>query len=321
MIIDSLGRRFKNLRVSLTAACNYACTYCVPDGKKLQALSAELTDKELNSAIRLLVDAAGIEKLRITGGEPLISQKFDSLLKSLPALSLKDIGITTNGQFLKQKLPIIRSAQVSRVNVSLDTLDPKAFRRIARSGDLASVLEGIEAALASRLKVKVNCVPIRTSNLDQLLPILEYCLNRDIELRYIELMNMGHLKHNQSYATEFVGMNEILAIIGDQYEYYQIDAPSDSTSVRFQIPGLGRFGIIANESEPFCRTCTRLRLSSNGQIFGCLSNAKAFSIRELLALPYPTAITDLQHILRSAMQLKQRLAFTGETTVMKFIGG
>ena len=321
MIIDPLGRRFKNLRVSLTAACNYACTYCVPNGKKLQALSAELSETELIYAVRLLVDAAGIDKLRITGGEPLISKKFDALLRSLPELQLKDIAITTNGQFLKQKLPVIRNAGVSRLNVSLDTLDPKAFKSIARSGDLASVLQGIEEALVAKLRVKVNCVPIRTSNLDQLLPILEYCLDRKIELRYIELMNMGHLKHNQSYETKFIGMDELLEIIGSKYEYYKIDAPVDSTSVRFEIPGFGRFGIIANESEPFCRTCTRLRLSSNGQIFGCLSNAQAFSIRQLFEKTYPTAITELQGILRSAMRLKQRLAFTGETTVMKFIGG
>ena len=321
MIIDPLGRRFKNLRVSLTAACNYACTYCVPDGKKLQALSAELSEAELIYAVRLLIDAGGVDKLRITGGEPLISKKFDALLGSLRDLSLKDIAITTNGQFLKKKLPVILDAQVSRINVSLDTLDASAFRSIARSGDLATVLEGIEEALAANLKVKLNCVPIRTSNIDELLPILEYCLDRNIELRYIELMNMGHLKHNQLYEQEFIGMDEILDKIGRKYEYYKIDAPIDSTSLRFEIPDYGRFGIIANESEPFCRTCTRLRLSSNGQIFGCLSNSKAFSIRQLLDKPYPIAITELQSILKSAMQLKQRLAFTGETTVMKFIGG
>ena len=321
MIIDPLGRRFKNLRVSLTAACNYACTYCVPDGKKLQALSAELSEAELIYAVQLLIDAGGVDKLRITGGEPLISKKFDALLGSLRDLSLKDIAITTNGQFLKKKLPVILDAQVSRINVSLDTLDASAFRSIARSGDLATVLEGIEEALTANLKVKVNCVPIRTSNIDQLLPILEYCLDRNIELRYIELMNMGHLKHNQLYEQEFIGMDEILDKIGSKYEYYKIDAPIDSTSLRFEIPDYGRFGIIANESEPFCRTCTRLRLSSNGQIFGCLSNSKAFSIRQLLDKPYPIAITELQSILKSAMQLKQRLAFTGETTVMKFIGG
>lgn len=321
MIVDPLGRRFKNLRVSLTAACNFACTYCVPDGKKLQALSAELNEDKLLYAVRLLVDAGGIDKLRITGGEPLISPKFDALLQCLGELALKDIAITTNGQFLKKKLHIIKDSGVSRLNVSLDTLDPKAFRSIARSGDLATVLAGIEGALAANLKVKVNCVPIRRANVDELLPILEYCLERNIELRYIELMNMGHLKHNQSYQQDFIGMNEILATIGNKYEYYKIDAPMDSTSVRYEIPNYGRFGIIANESEPFCRTCNRLRLSSNGQIFGCLSNSKAFSIRQLLDKPYPTAIVELQSILKEAMRLKQRLAFRGETTVMKFIGG
>ena len=280
-----------------------------------------MSEEELNYAVRLLVEAGGIDRIRITGGEPLISPKFDNLVESLTEMSLMDVAITTNGQFLKKKLPVIKRSGITRINVSLDTLDHKAFRSIARSGDLATILEGIEEAVALGLKVKVNCVPIRTANLDQLLPILEYCLARQIELRYIELMNMGHLKHNQSYEQDFIGMDEILDKIGSKYEYYKIDAPLDSTSVQFEIPDFGRFGIIANESEPFCRTCTRLRLSSNGQIFGCLSNSKAFSIRNLLDKPYPTAISELQTILRSAMQLKQRLAFTGETTVMKFIGG
>ena len=280
-----------------------------------------MSEEELNCSVRLLVEAGGIDRIRITGGEPLISPKFDALLDGLSQLSLKDVAITTNGQFLKSKLPVIKRAGITRLNVSLDTLDHKAFRDIARSGDLATVLEGIEQALALGIKVKVNCVPVRTANLEQLLPILEYCLDRKIELRYIELMNMGHLKHNQSYERDFIGMDEILDKIGTKYEYYKIDAPHDSTSVRFEIPDFGRFGIIANESEPFCRTCTRLRLSSNGQIFGCLSNSKALSIRPLLDKPYQVAITELQTVLRSAMQLKQRLAFTGETTVMKFIGG
>ena len=124
----------------------------MPDGKKLQALSAELSESELIDAVRLLVEAGGIDKLRITGGEPLISPKFNALLHSLSELALTDIAITTNGQFLKKKLPVIRTAEVSRINVSLDTLDHKAFRSIARSGDLTTVLEGIEEALVSNIK-------------------------------------------------------------------------------------------------------------------------------------------------------------------------
>lgn len=321
MIIDPLGRRFQNLRVSLTAACNYACTYCVPDGKKLQAQSEELDGEEMGYAVQLLVDAAGITRLRVTGGEPLISPKFDDFLRHVSKLALEDIAVTTNGQFLAAKLPVIEETGLSRINVSLDTLDPSKFRSIARSGDLETVLGGIDRACGMGLRVKINMVPMRSANLDQVLPMLAFCLERDIELRFIELMNMGHLKRNQMYEKEFVGMKTLLELIGQHYEVEPIEAPHDSTSLRFQISQGGKFGIIANESEPFCRTCTRLRLSSNGCLYGCLSSARNHSIRHLLSKPYHLAINELQEVLRNAMASKQRLAFTGETTVMKFIGG
>lgn len=321
MIIDRLGRQFKNLRVSLTAACNYACTYCVPDGKKLLPLSEELNGEQLFQAVRLLVEAAGITRIRITGGEPLLSKKFDEFLRGVMSLHLEDVAITTNGQLLPNYMPLIRETRLKRINISLDTLDGAKFRSIARSGDLKTVLEGIEMALEAGLRVKINTVPVRGANEDQLLPLLDYCLDRDIELRYIELMNMGHLKYSNQYTDQYIGMDELLDMVGEKYEVRKTEAPIDSTSVRFEIPGRGVFGIIANESDPFCRTCSRLRISSNGHLYGCLSNTKHYDLRHLLDLPDEIAFYTLQPILRNAMADKQSVAFTGETTVMKFIGG
>jgi cyclic pyranopterin phosphate synthase len=321
MIVDALGRRFRNLRVSLTAACNYACTYCVPDGKRLQAASYELTSQELVTAVRLLIDAAGIEKLRLTGGEPLLSPKFDEFLPAVMQLGLSDVSLTTNGQLLPRKADIIAESGLKRINISLDTLNPEAFRDIARSGDLVTVLEGVELMQQAGLRVKMNMVPMRSSNHDQILPMLDYCLERDIELRYIELMNMGHLRASNQYQIDFVGMDEILEMIDRRYEFTRTDAPYDSTAVRYEIPGKGSFGIIANESEPFCRSCTRLRLSSNGMLYGCLSNSRSHDMKPVLAMPEHFAIARVQSLLMKALGDKQDLAFTGEVTVMKFIGG
>ena len=214
MIVDTLGRRFRNLRISLTAACNYACSYCVPDGKRLQAARQELDADELLYATQLLIDAAGIDKVRITGGEPLLSPKFDALLPALMQLPLTDVSLTTNGQLLTRKAATILNSGVRRINVSLDTLDADGFRRIARSGDLATVLLGIEQMLAAGIKIKVNMVPMRRKNADQVLPMLEYCFARGIELRFIELMNMGHLRSGNQYVQDFYGMEEILESIG-----------------------------------------------------------------------------------------------------------
>jgi cyclic pyranopterin phosphate synthase len=320
MIVDKIGRRFKNLRVSLTSACNYACTYCVPDGKRLMPAREELGADELLTLVRYLKDAAGIDKVRVTGGEPLITPKFDDFLLGLGALDLKDISLTTNAQKLSEKLDVILAAGLKRLNISLDTLNPLKFKQIARGGDLETVLEGIELALSRGIKLKINMVPMRTVNRDDVLPLLRFCLERGIELRFIELMRMGHLNQGQGFAQDFLSMQSLLDLIGTDYEYERTDAPFDSTAVRFKIPGQGTFGVIANESEPFCSACTRLRLSSDGYLYGCLSSPRRESIRDLLTLPSHLVLPQLQARLLSALQVKQQ-AFQGETTVMKFIGG
>jgi cyclic pyranopterin phosphate synthase len=321
MIVDRFGRRFRNLRLSLTAACNYACTYCVPDGKRLQPAAHELSSDALIYAIGLLVDAAGIEQVRITGGEPLLSPKFDEVLPQVMRLPLRDVSVTTNGQLVPRKADLILRSGLKRINVSLDTLDPARFRQIARGGDLETVLAGIEQLRAGGLRIKINMVPMRSQNADQIVPLLEYCLDRGIELRFIELMNMGHLRHSPAFSRDFLGMVEILEQISSKYEFTRTDAPFDSTAARFEVPGQGVFGIIANESEPFCSTCTRLRLSSNGMLYGCLSNARSHDLKPILDLPEHQALARLQTLLVDALGDKQDLNFRGEVTVMKFIGG
>ena len=322
-IVDAHGRRFRKLRLSLTAACNYTCTYCVPNRKKLQRAADELSAQEMLDAVELLMEAAGIEKLHITGGEPLVSPKFGELLQEFMRLPLKDVCVTTNGQRLAQKADLITASGLRRVNVSLDTLNAAKFRAIAGSGDLPTVLQGIDRMLDAGLKVKINMVTMRQSNRDQILPMLVYCFERGIEPRFIELMNMGHLRHNKQFERDFLGMEEILEIIGQHYEPIPADAPQDATTVRFEVPGKGFFAICANESEPFCSTCNRLRLASNGFLYGCLSNTRRHDMRPALHLPRPQALEHLRPLLHSALADKQapQHGFSGEATVMKFIGG
>lgn len=322
MIVDRQGRRFRNLRVSLTAACNYACTYCVPDGKRLVAAQDEISAQALARGVGYLIEAAGIERLRITGGEPLVSPKLEAFLREVSGLGLQDISLTTNGQLLTRKLPLLLEAGINRLNVSLDTLNPDAFRLIARGGDLSSVLDGLEASRAAGIKIKLNMVPLRDQNLDQVLPLLDYCLERGFELRFIELMRMGHLARDPNgFQRQFVGMSELLALIARYYEYQQADAPQDATALRYEIPEQGFFGVIANESVPFCRTCSRLRLSSTGWLHGCLSSSNRHFVGDLLDKPRHQALPALQRLLVQALGDKQDLAFSGGVTVMKIIGG
>ncbi|BDM24133.1 MULTISPECIES: GTP 3',8-cyclase MoaA [Pseudomonas] len=322
MIVDRQGRRFRNLRVSLTAACNYACSYCVPDGKRLVAAQDELSAEALARGVGYLIEAAGIERLRITGGEPLVSPRLDAFLAAVAKLDLDDIALTTNGQLLARKLPQLQAAGIRRLNVSLDTLDPQAFRRIARGGDLASVLAGMDKASAMGMRIKVNMVPMRGQNLDQVLPMLDYCMARGFELRFIELMRMGHLaRDNNAFLQQFVGLDALLDVIGTRYGYQQVEAPLDATALRYRIPGHGQFGVIANESVPFCRTCSRLRLSSTGWLHGCLSSSNRHFVGDLLEKPRHQALPGLQRLLVKALADKQELAFSGGVMVMKVIGG
>ena len=320
MIVDRLGRQFRNLRVSLTAACNYACTYCVPDGKRLLRVQNELSAIELLKAITLLQQASGIDQVRITGGEPLVTPKFDQFLLGVMQLPLKDVSLTTNGQLILDKIDVIVDSSITRINISLDTLNPARFKRIMRGGDLDTVQKGIDSMLDAGIRVKINMVPLRSQNAGEIIPMLDYCLDRNIELRYIELMRMGHLLQGNSFQQDFVSMESLLYEISTKYEFARTDAPYDSTAARFEIPNKGVFGIIANESEPFCRSCTRLRLSSDGYLYGCLSNSNKQYIGDLLNLPTHRLLPKLQKILVNSLADK-KLAFEGETTVMKLIGG
>jgi cyclic pyranopterin phosphate synthase len=322
MIVDRQGRRFRNLRISLTAACNYACTYCVPDGKRLVAAQNELSADQMARGVEYLIEAAGIERLRITGGEPLVSPRLESFMGRVGKMGLGDISLTTNGQLLARKLPLLLEAGIGRINVSLDTLDPSAFRAIARGGDLATVLDGMEQASAAGIRIKVNMVPLRGQNLDQVLPLLDYCLARGYELRFIELMRMGHLANDRNgFIQQFVSLGQLLELIGERHEFLQADAPVDATAVRYRIPGKGHFGVIANESVPFCRTCSRLRLSSTGWLHGCLSSSNRHYVGDLFDKPRHQALPALQRLLIQALDDKQAVAFSGGATVMKIIGG
>ena len=163
-------------------------------------------------------------------------------------------------------------------------------------------------------------VPLRTKNRDQIIPLLDYCLERKVELRFIELMRMGHLRDAALYQRDYVPMADVLQEIARHYQFCRVEAPYDSTAIRFSIPDRGHFGIIANESEPFCSTCTRLRLTSSGYLHGCLSSPERHFVGDLLTLPPERALVLLKERLAFALSNKQ-LAFSGGETIMKVIGG
>lgn len=293
-----------------------ACTYCVTSLSDHKRAPDELSADEMLSLVRMLKEHAGIVKVRLTGGEPLLYPNLIPVVSGIREMGISSIGLTTNGQLLARKAKALVEAGLKNVNLSLDSLDPENFKRMGRVGKLRKTLEGVEACLKYDLKVKVNMVVVKGENDDEIVKMLEYGVTRGVEVRYLELMAMGPLYHKDDF--KLVTMHEILEKISARYSVQPVSAESDSTSLRYWVPG-GYFGIIPNNSAPFCSTCSRLRLTSNGQLIGCLSNPTPLSIRHLLDHPDPEET--LQTLVKKSISYKQDAAFTGSALVMSRVGG
>ncbi len=322
-MIDPFGRNINKLRISVGEACNFSCVYCVEDIGGHQISRDPLSVQEMLKLVELLKIHCGIEKVRVTGGEPLVFHPLAELIYGISELGISNIGLTTNGHLLAKRAKTLRKAGLQSVNVSLDSLDPEKFKRLARAGKLPMVLEGIDRALDVGLKVKLNTVVIRGENDDEVVGLLDYAIPRGIEVRYLELMKMGPLfKKDEGSAhllpDRFFSMEEMLERISTRYPYHPCSAAPDSTAMRFEVPG-GFFGIIPNESEPFCATCSRMRLTATGNLVGCLSNPQELSIRDLLEDSNPAEELKARFI--RSMSQKRKATFTGSTLAMSSIGG
>ena len=318
-LIDPLGRRFRSLRVSLTSACNYACDYCVPAGSLLKPSPDALDGADLMRLVTLLDRVLDLKKIRLTGGEPLIAPNLSAVLEGLREHSA-EISLTTNGQFLARHIDALQAAGCKRINVSLDAMDPVVFKTMAKAGDLETVLEGIELALGAGMKVKVNTVPMRTQNRDQVVPLFDWCSARGVELRFIELMRMGHLQNGAAFDQEFIPQAELVDLLSEFGPAEPQPREANSTSQTWT-NSRGRFGFISNESAPFCGDCDRLRLTSDGKLYGCISSSHALDIRDALTLPEPDAIALIMECLGQALKDKQPVRFSGEQTIMQILGG
>lgn len=315
-MIDSYGRNIDKLRVSLGEACNMACTYCVTSIKDHVPDPAALSSQDLLRLVGLLVEHAGIRKVRITGGEPLLHRGVMEFVAGVRALGIESIGLTTNGLNLGRLAAPLREAGLGSVNVSLDSLDPANFRRLGRAGRLERVLEGIEAARQADLRIKLNMVVIRDANDHEIVDLLDYAVARDIEVRYLELMRMGPLYRKEEFP--LFTMHEMLERIGQHYSWRRVEAEHDATAQRFWVPG-GHFGIIPNESAPFCSTCSRLRLTSSGQLVGCLSNPTQTALRQVLERN--DVASEVKELVARSISYKQPAAFTGSSLGMSRVGG
>jgi GTP 3',8-cyclase len=338
-ISDQYGRTFRTLRVSLLSRCNLGCVYCVagegPEGGATgegvqrrgldegaageggsrgdAGLGQKLDASGLLALIRRLHEQLGLDTVRLTGGEPLLYPGLTGLVEGLRLMDIRRIKLTTNGSLLERKAVALKQAGLQSINVSLDAVDEGVFSRMSRRHTVQRVIRGIDAALDAGLAVKVNAVVMKGMNDGQVLPLLEFAFTRGITIRFLEVMAMGHLFHDSE--RYLLSQQEILQMIGERYELTPLERKPSATA-RYWVTERGQLiGIIANESEPFCRDCDRLRLDSSGHIYGCLSD------NHPIALGIGETAAEWDGKLRRALGQKQDLRFTGSELSMLQIGG
>src|SRR5690348_17643745 len=274
MLPDSFGRIATDLRVSLTDRCNLRCAYCMPpEGLDWLPTADQLTDDEVVRLVRIGVELLGIREVRFTGGEPLLRRGLAAIVARTAELRPRpEISLTTNAIGLARSAAALRAAGLDRINVSLDTLRPETFRKLARRDRLPDVLDGLAAAAEAGLRpVKVNTVLMRDMNDDEAAPLLRYCLAGGYELPFIEQMPLD-AQHGWKRAV-MVTAEEILAALGREFTLTPDDprqrgsAPAEAFLVD---GGPARVGVIASVTRPFCGTCDRVRLTADGQVRNCL---------------------------------------------------
>ena len=267
---------------------------------------------EILRVVESLHKIIDFNKIRITGGEPTLSKNLLRIVKSLSDLGINDIRMTTNGIYLKTLSEDLVRAGLKSVNISLDALDPKVFHSITGEDVLPLVLNGIEAALNSGLEVKLNTVLIANVNETEIIPILEYAMQRNIIVRYLELMAMGHsIDNHKDY---LFPRDLILKKITEKYNVTPLGRKSGSTASLWSITNKPSFGIISNYSDPFCMDCDRLRMDAHGKILGCIGTDEEIPILS-------SETTVLKEALHKAIEQKEEHHFTGSSRSMKSIGG
>jgi len=256
----------------------------MPENAKFMSPSRFLPASDLLKICRNLVHC-GIDEIRLTGGEPLLRREFDEIVIGLSKLPLKKLGLTTNGQLLKDKLLFLRNTKCQSLNISLDSLKPERFQKITLNGKLIAVREAIEMAALMGFEVKINMVVFRGINDDELLDFVSLSKCFGVEVRFLEYMNIGNMYSKNRHL--FISADEIRERIEKEDTLFPVTAPKDSTSINYRCKSGARVGFIASESKPFCKHCSRLRLTANGNLRACLMSIGCKSLigEQLSAYP------------------------------------
>ena len=283
-LIDPFARAISYLRVSVTDRCDFRCVYCMAEHMAFLPKADVLSLEELDRLCSIFI-AKGVSKLRLTGGEPLVRRGimtlFSSLSRHLADGALKELTLTTNGSQLTKYATELKSCGVERINVSLDTLDPEKFRAITRWGDLGKVLDGIDAAQAAGLRIKINAVALKGVNEDEIASLLEWAHGRGMDLTIIEVMPLGDIGDDR--LAQYLPLSMVRARLAERYTLDDIDYRTGGPAryVRVKETG-GRLGFITPMTHNFCESCNRVRLTCTGTLYMCLGQSDAADLRKPL---------------------------------------
>lgn len=330
MLRDSYNRPIRDLRVSLTDRCNFRCFYCLPHGEPPIAPKEQMLSFEEIEYVCEIFVSLGIEKIRLTGGEPMLRRDIETIIRKLSRLKssgLQDLALTTNGYYLPDRAQSLKDAGLDRVTISLDSLKRDVFKRMTGVDVLDKVLNGIAAAKKAGLEpIKINAVIVRGHNEDEVADFAAFAREYDVKMRFIEFMPLdsGH-----EWAREdVVSGKEIRERISERFPLVRVDvARGSETSSRYRFAdgAPGEIGIIAPVTEPFCGACSRIRLTSDGQIRTCLFSTIEHSLRDVVRSG--ASRDDIVDYIHSVILKKEPRHFINDpgfiapSRTMSFIGG
>lgn len=306
-LVDPFQRAITYLRLSVTDRCDFRCVYCMSENMTFLPKKELLTLEELDRLCSAFI-GLGVEKLRITGGEPLVRRDiltfFDGMSRHIESGALKELTLTTNGSQLERFADKLYAAGVRRVNVSLDTLDEQKFADITRWGRLPQVLRGIDAAQRAGLRVKINTVALKGFNEDELFTLAEWCASRDMDLTFIEVMPMGDIG-NEDRLGQYWALSDLRARLAEQYTLTDLAERTGGPARYVRLEETGqKIGFITPLTHNFCESCNRVRITCTGEIYTCLGQEGHSDLRKPLRASQDDAV--LEDAIRAAISLKPR---------------
>lgn len=321
MLTDAHHRIIDYVRLSVTDRCNLRCTYCMPEQMRFVKSSALLTDAEIITLLETLA-AAGISKVRITGGEPFLRPGLVPLLAKIKAIpGIQQIAVTTNGVLTRHHIPELKALGITHINLSLDTLQPARFQQITRRDQFAAVMQTLDSLLAHQLQVKLNVVVMDQVNTDELVHFAALTRDQPVSVRFIEEMPFNGQGHG------FSGIRwnyeAILQTLRETYTLHKLPDAPHSTALNYSIPShLGNIGVIPAYSRTFCGTCNRLRISATGSVKTCLYGQDALNVKDLIRSG-EELLPAIQHALhhRAANGFEAERLHTTALESMSVIGG